>query len=52
MERIHTKNACHFFLACRPDRPKESYVIDFSTTACLDYVPRSADADALRSRRH
>ena len=37
---VHTNNACHFFTACHPDRPKESYVIDFSTTACLDYVPR------------
>jgi hypothetical protein len=32
-------NACHFFMACRPERPKESYAIDFSTQACLDYVP-------------
>jgi SAM-dependent methyltransferase len=40
MERIHTTNACHFFLACHPDRPKESYVIDFSATESLDYVPR------------
>jgi len=40
MERMHTTNACHFFMACHPDRPKDSYVIDFSTTACLDYVPR------------
>ena len=39
MERLHTVNACHFFMACRPDRPKESYAIDFSTQACLDYVP-------------
>jgi SAM-dependent methyltransferase len=39
MERIHTLNACHFFMACRPDRPKESYTIDFSTLDCLDYVP-------------
>jgi hypothetical protein len=39
MERINTVNACHFFMACRPERPKESYVIDFSTPACLDYVP-------------
>jgi len=39
MERMHTSNACHFFLACHPERPKESYVIDFSTTECLDYVP-------------
>ncbi len=39
MERIHTQNACHFFMACRPERPKESYSIDFSTIECLDYVP-------------
>jgi SAM-dependent methyltransferase len=39
MERVHQFAGCHFFMACRPDRPKESYVIDFSTDDCLDYVP-------------
>jgi SAM-dependent methyltransferase len=39
MERVHTLNACHFFMACRPERPKHSYTIDFSTPASLDYVP-------------
>jgi SAM-dependent methyltransferase len=39
MERVSTQNACHFFMACRPERPKESYAIDFSTEDCLDYVP-------------
>ena len=39
MERIHTLNARHFFLATRPERPKSSYVIDFSTPESLDYVP-------------
>jgi len=39
MERLHTTNACHFFTACHPQRPKESYAIDFSTMDCLDYVP-------------
>ena len=39
MERIHTLNACHIFMACHPDRPKEDYTIDFSTVDCLDYVP-------------
>jgi hypothetical protein len=39
VERLNTVNACHFFLACRPERPKESYAIDFSTPECLDYVP-------------
>jgi SAM-dependent methyltransferase len=40
MERMHTSNACHFFMACHPDRPKESYTIDFSSIDSLDYVPR------------
>ncbi|ORV91331.1 hypothetical protein AWC11_10820 [Mycobacterium interjectum] len=39
MERVQTLNACHFFMACRADRPKESYAIDFSSDDCLDYVP-------------
>jgi SAM-dependent methyltransferase len=39
MDRIHTVNGCHFFMACRPDRPKKSYAIDFSTDDSLDYVP-------------
>ncbi|MBO0865222.1 MAG: SAM-dependent methyltransferase, partial [Mycobacterium sp.] len=39
MERIHSLNGCHFFMACSPDRPKESYTIDFSTMESLDYVP-------------
>lgn len=39
MERIGVLNACHFFMACSPDRPRESYTIDFSTPESLDYVP-------------
>ena len=39
MERIQTTNACHVFLACRPERPKRSYTIDFSARDSLDYVP-------------
>lgn len=39
MERIHTLNGCHFFMACRPERSKDGYAIDFSTTDSLDYVP-------------
>jgi SAM-dependent methyltransferase len=39
MDRLRTNNACHFFMACRPDRPKEGYTIDFSTRDSLDYVP-------------
>jgi hypothetical protein len=39
MERLHIMAACHFFMACRPERPKESYSVDFSTPAALDFVP-------------
>jgi SAM-dependent methyltransferase len=39
MERVQTRNACHFFMACRPERPKDSYTIDFSTDAFLSYIP-------------
>jgi SAM-dependent methyltransferase len=39
IERINTVNACHFFMACRPERSKESYAIDFSTQGSLDYIP-------------
>jgi SAM-dependent methyltransferase len=38
-ERLQSVSACHFFMASRPDRPTESYTIDFSTQDCLDYVP-------------
>jgi SAM-dependent methyltransferase len=40
VEDLHVLNACHFFVACRPDRPKKSYTIDFSAANALDYVPR------------
>jgi hypothetical protein len=39
MERVQSLNGCHFFIACRSDRPKESYVIDFSREDSLDCVP-------------
>lgn len=44
MERVQTANATHFFLACRPERPKEGYAIDFAADACLDYVPLTRTA--------
>lgn len=39
MDRFRASNACHFFVACRPERPRESYAIDFSGAGALDYVP-------------
>jgi SAM-dependent methyltransferase len=38
-ERLRPLNGCHFFMACHPERPKESYAIDFSTRECVNYVP-------------
>jgi len=40
VEQLHVLNASHFFMACRPDRPKETYTIDFSRSKCMDYVPQ------------
>ncbi len=47
MERLQTANATHFFIACRRERPKEHYAIDFSTREWLDYVPLTRTACLL-----
>ncbi|OBF57132.1 hypothetical protein A5787_25980 [Mycobacterium sp. 852002-50816_SCH5313054-b] len=47
MERLQPANATHFFIACRPERPKEQYTIDFSTDGSLDYVPLARTACLL-----
>lgn len=39
MERVNHRNACHFFTACRPERPPETYRIDFESGQWLDAVP-------------
>lgn len=39
MERLQTTNATHYFIACRPERPKAHYTIDFSDPGAFDYVP-------------
>jgi len=39
MERINHRNGCHFFTACRPERPAETHRIDFTTDRWLDAVP-------------
>jgi SAM-dependent methyltransferase len=39
MERVNIRNACHFFTACRADRPTASYRIDFASADALSYVP-------------
>ncbi|MGH9920282.1 MAG: hypothetical protein ACRD6W_15615 [Nitrososphaerales archaeon] len=47
MERIHSTNACHFFVACRPERSKTSYAINFSDEDSLEYVPHFRKGCAL-----
>ncbi len=39
MERLQSSTKCHFFVACRADRPTENYAVDFSSTDALDYIP-------------
>jgi len=39
MERINIRNACHFFTACRADRPPATYRIDLTAPQGLDAVP-------------
>jgi len=39
MERLRTQNACHFFTACRPERPAKTWRVDFTSGDALDYVP-------------
>ena len=39
MERIHPRNGCHFFTACRPERPAETYRVDFASDRWLEAVP-------------
>lgn len=39
MERVNFRNACHFFLACHPERPIQAYQIDFSSPLAPHFVP-------------
>jgi SAM-dependent methyltransferase len=39
MERINFNNGCHFFLACRADRPRREYAIDFGAGDAPRFVP-------------
>ena len=39
MERIQALITSHSFVACRPDRPKADYTVDFSSAEALSYIP-------------
>jgi hypothetical protein len=39
MERLQTQNGCHTFIACRAERSRRQYTVDFSGREYLDYIP-------------
>jgi SAM-dependent methyltransferase len=39
MEQINFRNGCHFFTACRADRPESTYKIDFAQPKAFEYIP-------------
>lgn len=39
MQRINSSNGCHYFLACRPERPTDSYAVDFTSGDPTRYIP-------------
>jgi SAM-dependent methyltransferase len=49
MEKINTNNACHFFTACRQERPKASYQINFDSQMVDHYVPELRYRCTLRN---
>lgn len=51
MEKVNFRNGCHFFMACRSDRPEAAYKIDFASDAALDYVPRFRYRCGLNGRK-
>ncbi len=51
MERLQTMNGCHFFMACRPERPEARYRIDFRTPRLSTTSRCFATAAALRVAR-
>ena len=51
MERINFPNGCHFFTACRADRPCASYKIDFGSENSFDYVPSLRHRCSLRGNQ-
>ncbi|MBU6330596.1 MAG: methyltransferase domain-containing protein, partial [Acidobacteria bacterium] len=55
MERIRTRNGCHFFLACRPERAPETYTIDFDSEQHSAYIPvfrHACGVDGTTLSRH
>ncbi len=39
MERVLFNNSCHFFMACRQDRPRETYEVNFESEGVSRFVP-------------
>jgi SAM-dependent methyltransferase len=39
MERINSRNCCHFFTACHTSRPEDTYVVDFAAEDFTRFIP-------------
>lgn len=50
MERINHRNGCHFFTACRPERPVDRYRVDFTSGQWLNWVPEFRYRCALQGK--
>ena len=51
MERLNFRNGCHFFTACRSDRPCDSYAVELDPSKTGRYVPSLRYRCALSGRR-
>ncbi len=47
MERVRPQNGCHYFLACPPSRPPETYTIDFDSDLHTAFVPEFRHASGV-----
>ena len=47
MERINSRNGCHFFTACHATRPEQTYRIDFDSQDFTRFVPEFRHACRL-----
>lgn len=51
MEKVGSRNACHFFLACHPERPESSFRVDFRSDSATSYVPKFRYRCGLNGKR-
>lgn len=50
LEPLRNQTGCHLFTACSPERPIETYRVDFHDPRAVDYVPGWRQRAALEGR--